>query len=114
MGSNRKRELERNSCCSSNGRQQTRKNASLMPKNRALVSIFPVIEANVASITCATTGILSSSLFLYLVSVSNISYVENNLNELSKIKTGKSLVTKGSLSCFFILALCQIGLMKQF
>ena len=58
--------------CSSNGRQQTRKNASLMPKNRALVSIFPVIEANVASITCATTGILSSSLFLYLVSVSNI------------------------------------------
>ena len=29
------------------------------------VSIFPVIEANLASITCATTGNFSSSLFLY-------------------------------------------------
>ena len=77
MGRNRKRELERNSCCSSNGRQQTRKNASLMPKNRALVSIFPVIEANMASITCATTGILSSSLFLYLFSVAHVREIED-------------------------------------
>ena len=77
MGRNRKRELERNSCCSSNGRQQTRIFASLMPKNRALVSIFPVIEANVASITCATTGILSSSLFLYFFSDTHVRGVEN-------------------------------------
>ena len=68
----RKRELERNSCCSSNGRQQTRKYASLMPKNRALVSIFPVIEATLASITRATTGSLSSFLFLYFFSVTHI------------------------------------------
>ena len=77
MGRNRKRELERISCCSSNGRQQTRKYASLMPKNRALVSIFPVIEANLASITCATTGILSSSLFLYFFSVTHVRGVED-------------------------------------
>ena len=63
------------------------------------VSIFPVIEANLASITCATTGNFSSSLFLYLVSVSHVRCVENNLNEASKIKKGKPLVTTESLSC---------------
>ena len=80
-----------------------------MPKNRALVSIFPVIEATLASITRATTGSLSRFLFLYLVSVSNVSYVENNLNESSKIKTGKTLVTMESLSCSLFLTFIGVG-----
>ena len=43
-----------------------------MAKNRALVSIFPVIEATLASITRATTGSLSSFLFLYFFSVTHV------------------------------------------
>ena len=41
------------------------------------VSIFPVIEANVASITHSTTRILSSSLFLYFFSDTHVRGVED-------------------------------------
>ena len=71
------------------------------------VSIFPVIEANVASITCATMGNLSSSLFLYFLSVTHVSCSEDYI--LRKIKTGKSLVNRGVFPVFYFYTFIGVG-----
>ena len=67
------------------------------------VSIVPVIEAKIGFYYVSYYEKSFFSLFLYLVSVSNVRCVENNLNESSKIKTGKTLVTTGSLCCSLFL-----------
>ena len=71
MGRNRKREQKKTYICNSLDASSFAKRISWL-KFEPKVSNFPVIEANVASITRATTRILSSSLFLYFFSVTNI------------------------------------------
>ena len=65
MGRNRKRELEEFLVVVAMDGSRLAKTRVSCLKIEPKVSIFPVIEANLASITCATTGNFSSSLFLY-------------------------------------------------